>query len=67
MQGLVTAAGFTSSGVAAGSFAASVQGASVAAGSTFAGLQSIGATGAILSLGSAAVVGGGSYCRLFLP
>ena len=38
--------------------AASVQGATVAAGSAFATLQSIGATGAILSLGPVAFIGG---------
>lgn len=45
----VTSAGFTSSGVAAGSIAAGVQAGigNVAAGSTFAALQSIGATGAL--------------------
>lgn len=45
----VTTAGFTGSGVAAGSVAAGVQAGigNVAAGSTFAALQSIGATGVI--------------------
>ena len=64
-QGLVTAAGFTSSGVAAGSLAAGAQGATVAAGSAFATLQSIGATGAILSLGPAAVVGGAALGAVY--
>lgn len=49
-QAALTAAGFTSSGIAAGSIAAGAQSAigSVAAGSWFAGLQSIGATSALL-------------------
>jgi hypothetical protein len=63
--------GFTSSGVAAGSWAALWQSSigSVAAGSTFATLQSYGATAAAASLGSVGVgvvapiaVAGGIYC-----
>ena len=49
----MTAAGFTSSGIAAGSIAAGIQSVigNVAAGSTFATLQSLGATGVIAGLG----------------
>ncbi len=55
-----TAAGFTSSGIAAGSIAAGVQSSigSVAAGSTFATLQSIGATGGFAILGPISLIAG---------
>merc|ERR1712047_43423 len=43
----LAAFGFTTAGIVAGSFAASIQGASVAAGSMFAIAQSVGATGAL--------------------
>ncbi len=66
------AAGFTSSGIAGGSAAAAWQSSigSVTAGSTFATLQSLGATGTIATVGSAAlgftlpvlVLGGGYWC-----
>ena len=59
-QSLVGFLGFTKAGVAAGSIAASVQGPAVAAGSTFATLQSVGATGALITFAPvAAIVGGG--------
>jgi len=50
----LTAAGFTPSGIAAGSIAASVQSTigNVAAGSAFAGLQSLGASGTLVSSGA---------------
>jgi hypothetical protein len=53
----LTAAGFTTAGIAGGSAAAAWQSSigSVAAGSTFATLQSFGATGAIAAVGSAAI------------
>ena len=51
----MTAAGFTSTGIAAGSIAAAIQSAigNVAAGSTFATLQSLGAKSVIANLGIA--------------
>ncbi|KAF8419077.1 hypothetical protein EV426DRAFT_712579 [Tirmania nivea] len=56
--GILTAIGFTSAGVAAGSSAALWQAGigNVAAGTIFSGLQAVGATGAIWSVGAA--VGG---------
>lgn len=48
-QGLLSIIGFTSSGIAAGSFAAGVQGAAVASGSLFSILQSVGAGATLLS------------------
>ncbi len=60
----MTAAGFTSSGIAAGSIAAGVQSVigNVVAGSTFATLQSLGATGVIAGIG----VAGGVFTGLGL-
>ena len=63
--GTVSALGFTTSGIAAGSAAAGAQSVigSVAAGSAFAGLQSIGATGLLMSapvVGVAALAGLGA-------
>lgn len=56
----LSAAGFTSGGVAAGSIAAGVQAGigNVAGGSIFAMLQSVGATGAIVSTGPVGVCAG---------
>jgi hypothetical protein len=53
----LTFAGFTTAGIAGGSAAAAWQSSigSVAAGSTFATLQSLGATGTIAAVGSAAI------------
>lgn len=51
----LTAAGFTSSGVALGSLAASAQTATVASGTGFAILQSLGASGIIASVGLVAL------------
>jgi hypothetical protein len=65
--GGLTVAGFTSTGIAAGSIAAGVQAGigNVAAGSAFAVLQSMGATGLIAAVGTGAVVAlpiiGGAY------
>ena len=53
----LVALGFTSAGIAAGSFAASSMGATTAAGSAFAIAQSIGAAGFTLA-GAGATVGG---------
>lgn len=47
----LTAFGFGPAGISAGSWAASIQTANTVAGGTFATLQSLGATGAILSVG----------------
>ena len=60
-QAIVAGVGFTSQGVLAGSIAAGVQSGigNVVAGSAFAGLQAIGATGAIISVAPVAVVAGG--------
>eukprot|EP00512_Aurantiochytrium_limacinum_P003547 CAMPEP_0171502198 /NCGR_PEP_ID=MMETSP0958-20121227/10030_1 /TAXON_ID=87120 /ORGANISM="Aurantiochytrium limacinum, Strain ATCCMYA-1381" /LENGTH=186 /DNA_ID=CAMNT_0012037197 /DNA_START=94 /DNA_END=654 /DNA_ORIENTATION=- len=58
-MGTVQAMGFTQAGVAAGSFAASVQTPFTVAGSTFATLQSVGATGVLTAgMGAFAVVSG---------
>lgn len=55
----LTGAGFTASGIVAGSIAAGIQASigNVVAGSAFAGLQALGATGAIAVLGPISVVG----------
>ena len=60
--GGVYAAGFTTSGVAAGSIAAGLQSSIglVQAGSAFAGMQSIGATGALLTVGLPVAIGVGA-------
>lgn len=70
-QGLVSLAGFTSAGVAAGSTAAAIQGPAVVAGSAFSVMQSVGATGALLSVAPVAgiaggVIGGGILIAKFL-
>jgi hypothetical protein len=64
----VNALGFTSAGVAAGSWAAGAQGAATVSGSAFAAAQSIGATGTLAYLGSGAllVVGGGAVVGMAL-
>jgi hypothetical protein len=56
---VVTAAGFTSTGIVGGSFASWLMSSTTAAGSVFAACQSIGATGGLgWAAGTAAVAGG---------
>lgn len=60
--GGIFAAGFTTSGVAAGSIAAGIQSSIglVQVGSAFAGMQSLGATGAVLTVGAPIAIGVGA-------
>ena len=67
-QAIVAGVGFTSQGVLAGSIAAGVQSGigNVVVGSAFAGLQAIGATGAIISMAPVAIVGGGALGLIYV-